>query len=52
VNARPHVNVYFTSIVVTLSAGSVTFSEVPLAVIVPAFTGCTGFWPDADVAVI
>jgi hypothetical protein len=43
---------YLTSMVVTLSAGSVKVNEEPLAGIVPMETGCTGVCPWAEAAVI
>ncbi|SRR6266700_1184003 len=50
--ARRSITRYLTSMVVTLRAGNVIFSEVPLAVCVPIRTGCTGVCPWAEVAVI
>src|ERR1700682_3682802 len=43
---------YLTSIVVTLSAGSVSVNDDPLTAICPAATGWTGFCPCAEAAVI
>ena len=40
------------SMVVTLSAGSVTVSEAPETDCVPAATGWMGLWPCAEAAVI
>jgi hypothetical protein len=42
----------FTSMEVTLRAGSVMVKEEPLAGKVPIGTGWTGFWPAAEAAVI
>jgi hypothetical protein len=50
--ARCSMTRYLTSIVVTLRAGNVIFSDVPLAACVPMRTGCTGVCPWAEVAVI
>ena len=43
---------YLTSIVVTLSAGSVTVTDEPLTGMVPTDTGTIGFCPWAEVAVM
>ena len=43
---------YLTSTVVTLSAGSVSVNDEPLAGIVPMEAGCTGVCPWAEAAVI
>src|SRR5262249_54839343 len=47
--ARYSIPRYLTSIVVTLRAGNVIFSDVPLAACVPTRTGWTGVCPWAEV---